>query len=174
MGWKDDARRTIVGEKRFLETFEGYWIKPKKFSKAAEDAINEQIRKLQKGINRKALVSVTKKAEERGEELGEMSETEVLELLTEEELEALMDGDTAATFDLCRVKLRYGIDSHNFCDGDIETRFSETVDDTFARDLLEYPEISGEILGIIQEFNRPLPNKKSPKSETSPNGSTKA
>lgn len=171
MSWKDDARRTIVGEKHDLTTFEGYWIKPKKFSKSAEDAINEQIRKLQKGVNRKALVSVTKKAEERGEELGSMSEAEVLELLTEEELAALMDGDTAATFDLCRVKIRYGIDSHNFCDGDIDSRSTQVVDDTFARDILEYPQIAGEIMGIIQEFNRPLPNKKSPKSETSQNGS---
>ncbi len=174
MGWKDDARRTIVGEKRVLESFPGYWIKTRKFSKAGEDAINEQMRKLQKGINRKALVSVTKKAEEQGEELSQMSESEVLALLTEEELEALMDGDTAGTFDLCRVKLLHGIDSHNFCDGDLDTRSCQKVDEVFVRDLLEYPDITGEILGFIAEHNRPLALKSSPKSETLPNGSTKA
>ncbi len=166
MSWKDDARRTIIGQKKQLVSFSGYWIKPKKFSKAGEDAINEEIRRLQKGINRKALVTVTKKAEERGEALASMSEHEILELLTEEELEALMDGDTAATYELCKVKLKYGLDSHNFCEGDLDTRHSSIVDDSFVRDLLEYPEIAGEILGMIADHNRPLVEVSSPKSRT--------
>ncbi len=173
MGWKDDARRTVVGGKKILTTFPGYWIKPRKFSKAGEDAINEEMRRLQKGVNRKALVSVTKKAEERGSELAHMSEQEIMELLTAEELEALMDGDTAATYDLCKARLTFGIDSHNFCEGELDTRHSSVVDDSFVRDLLEYPEIAGEILGCIAEHNRPLAETSSPKSEMSPNGSTK-
>ena len=60
MSWKEDARRTVISEKHNLETFEGFWIKAKKYSINAKDEINAAVREVQKGLDKR--YSRTKKA----------------------------------------------------------------------------------------------------------------
>lgn len=168
MSWKQDAQRKIVGDKNELKTFPGYWIRPKKYSIAGQDAINAEQRKLQKGIDKKALVSVAKKLkiDADGREEAEIM-TEIMSNISDDELSALMDSQYVPSAAYIKIRLQEGIDSHNFCDA------AESKDvDSLAEDILDYPEIAEELLQIVEEYNRPLAVKGSKKSKTPQNGST--
>ena len=89
MSWKEDARRTVISEKHNLETFEGFWIKAKKYSINAKDEINAAVREVQKGLDKRAILEVTKKAREMG--LSGSTPTEAEDMLTPEQLSALID-----------------------------------------------------------------------------------
>lgn len=169
--WKDKASKLAVGESKELKTFPGYWIRPRKYTVAGQDAINEIQRKLQKGINKKALMSFVRKLEiEDVDKKDEQALTaEVLEHLTEEEIDTMMESSQLPTADLMKAKLKAGIHSHNFSD-----KGESTETDVFVQDILDYPTIAEEILKIVEEFNRPLAGKKSKKSRTRRSGSTTA
>jgi hypothetical protein len=168
MGWKDEAKRTVVGDKVELKTFPGYWIKPKKYSVAGKDAINEEQRKLQQGIDKKAMASVIKKLDIEADGKDETQLMgEIMDKLTDDELAAMMDSQYVPSANYIKVRLREGIDSHNFCDA------AESHDvKAFVDDILAYPEITEEILRIVEEHNRPLAGKSSKKSKMRPSGST--
>jgi hypothetical protein len=168
MGWKEAAQRTIVGDKVELKTFPGYWIKPKKYSVSGKDAINEEQRKLQQSIDKKALASMIKKLDidSDGKDEAQIM-SEVMDTLTDEELAAMMDSQYVPSASYIKVRLNEGIHAHNFCDG------PETQDvSSFAQDILDYPEIAEEILKVVEEYNRPLAKKSTKKSKMQPNGST--
>lgn len=158
MGWKDDARRLIIGEKVQLETFEGYWIRPKKWSIQAKDEINAVQRRIQKGIDKKALMSVYAKSKGKN-----YSEEELLEKISPEELGAFLDSNSLEAKDFVEIKLKYGIAEHNFEGAKVKD---------LAHDILEYEDIAIEMLKIVEDFNRPLAKKTSPISGMSQNGST--
>jgi hypothetical protein len=165
MGWQDDARRTIVSEKIELREFPGYWVKVKLYSVKGKDEITLSTRAVQKAIDKKALISLMKKAQAaHGEAL---TEEQMLERLTQDELSALVESNSVELYSMTYAKIKNGIDSHNFCDGEKSTEV-----ENFAKDILEYDKIAQEILGHIEEFNRPLPSKTSKPSEMSPNGFT--
>lgn len=173
MGWKDDARRLVVSDKRELESItdsEGkkYWIKPRKWSVAAKDEINGVQRRLQKAIDKKALASLVQKSQTGDYETVE----EMIEAMEPDEFAALLDTQNIESYDLAEVKLRNGISSHNFCDGDIETRSTDKDIKGFVHDILEYEDIALEILKIVEDYNRPLAMKTSATSKTLPDGST--
>jgi hypothetical protein len=161
MGWQDDARRTIVSEKHELNTFPGYWVKVKKYSISARDEIQSVLSKFQKSIDKKALMSLVGK---RGTNL---SESELRESLTPEEIGAVLDMGNAETSQYSYVRIKNGIAEHNFCDEGVS---KET--ESFAKDILDYSDIAQEILLIIEEYNRPLAEVTSKQSTTSPNGFT--
>lgn len=163
MGWKDDARRTVVSEKMELSTLPGYWVVARLWTVGGKDEISTAMRKVQKGLDKKALMSFAIKAKNNGADL--KNEQELMDLLTPEEIGAFVDSESAEMAGLIEVKLRYGIAEHNF-DG-------VTVPE-LAKAMLEYPNIATEILGLIEEFNRPLPKTTSKPPEMSPNGSTTA
>ncbi len=165
MGWQDDARRTIVSERLELETFPGYWIVARKYSVRGKDEITAATRAIQKGLDKKALLSLMKKMQDR--EKKEITEEALLDRLTQEELSALVESNSVELYSVAIAKLRNGIYEHNFCDGESSKEVS-----VFAKDILEYDSIAEEILSKIEEFNRPLAEKTSTASAMSPNGST--
>lgn len=166
MGWKEDARRTIVSDKKMLKSFPEGWVKVKKFSVKGNDEINAALRKLQSVFDRKAIMSFAKKARDGADEKSMLQE------MTPEEMGMILDGNTAESYDLIFAKIKNGVAMHNFCDGDIETRSTEKDIQGFAKDILEYPDIANEIVSLIEDYNRPLVEKRSETSKMSPNGSS--
>ena len=160
MGWQDDARRTIVSEKKDLESFPGYWVKVRKYSISAKDEIQSVLKKAQKGIDKKALLSLMAKREKI------TSPEELQQSVTPEELEMAVEMQTAEIKSYAIIRIRHGVAEHNFCDEGIS---KET--EKFALDIMEYGEIVDEILTLIEDFNRPLAAKTSMPSEMSQNGS---
>jgi len=159
MGWKNDARRLVIGERRELGTFEGYWIRPRKFSVQAKDEINAIQRKIQKGIDKKALISLMKKVKgsKETDQSEEDLEKKLYESITDDEIDSMLDAQGVETKDLIYTKILYGVAEHNFC----EEEKSENAQ-ILAADILEYEEIAQEIVSIVEEFNRPLAQKRSP------------
>ncbi len=171
MSWKEDARRTIVSEKKDLVSFPGYWVKPKKYSVKGRDEINEAERKVQKNIDKKALMKFARRLKDK-DEYKDLSEEQILEKIPDDELIVMMDLRMTEVFAVNEAKIKHGIACHNFCDGDIDTRSTEKDIQGFARDILEFEDIAVEIIGYIEEFNRPLAVQSSLTSETLQSGST--
>lgn len=173
MGWQDDARRTVVSDKRNLTTMPGYWVKVRKWSITGKDEIDEATKEAQKSLDRKALFEIGKTIKGLdAEKVEAMTVDELLPLLTTDQFAALMDSQSTQSARLIEVKLKNGIDSHNFCEGDIDTRSTDKDIKGFAHQILEYPEIAEEILVFVEAFNRPLARATSSTSGMSPNGST--
>ncbi|MCF7945446.1 MAG: hypothetical protein K9L24_01140 [Spirochaetia bacterium] len=167
MNWKQEAQRKIVGDKKELKTFPGYWIRPKKYSIAGQDAINAEQRRLQKGMNKKAIVSVAKRLKINADGREEEDiKNDIMDSISDDELSALMDSQYVPSAAYIKIRLKEGIESHNFCDA------AESKDiDSLAEDILDYPEITEEMLQIVEDYNRPLAVKGSKKSKTPQNGS---
>lgn len=161
MGWQDDARRTVVSEKKALSTLEGYWVKVRLWTVGGKDEITATVRKLQKGLDKKSLISFMAKARSRGKDL--TNEADIMSILTEDEIAAFVDSESVEASAMIEAKLKNGIAEHNF--GDMKV--SE-----LAHDLLEFPNVAEEILKLIEDFNRPLASQTSSTSATSPSGST--
>jgi len=159
MGWQDDARRTAISERIDLKTLPGRWVKVRLWTIGGKDEINTAMKKMQKGIDKKALVSLAMK--KKGNK--DLGEDEMLALLTEDEISAFMDGNLGEVASLMEIKIRCGLFEHNF-DGITNAELSH--------DLLEFPEIAEEISALIEAFNRPLAQRTSNSSETQPSGST--
>lgn len=172
MGWKDDARKTIISEKKELQTFPGYWVKVRKYSIQGRDEINAAMKRVQKDLDKKALYSLAKKVKERsGKE--SVTEDEVMSMLEPEEIAAFMDSNSTPVTELNMLKLQHGIAAHNFVDGDRDVGTDDSkVVKRFAEEILEYADIAAEILRVVEEYNRPLAPKRSKTSRTSQNGST--
>ncbi|OPL13127.1 MAG: hypothetical protein AVO39_10925 [delta proteobacterium MLS_D] len=170
MGWKDEARRTIIGEKVMLETFPGYWIRPRKYSIETMDEIRAIERKQQGEFNRKALARIAKKMSESGniEDPGTIAPAMIMGELTDEEFEAIYEVSenrkAGPGAQLIIAKIHGGVGEHNFDGAKIET---------LAKDMVDYPDIAREMITIIEEYNRPLAGNPSGISEPLPDGSTK-
>lgn len=163
MSWQEDARRTIISERHDLVSFEGFWIKAKKYSITAKDEINAAVREVQKGLDKRAILEVTKKARELGLSGSTPSEAEIMDMLTPDQLSALIDSSNVASSKVMETKLRNGIAEHSFGDTPITQ---------LAHDILEYPDIADEMLAFIEKFNRPLAKQTSQVPAMSPSGST--
>lgn len=169
MGWKEDARRSIIGKKKELISFPGYWVQARKYSTQGKDEIADATRAVQKGIDKKVLFSAAKKM--KGKE--NLTEDQIFDMLSAEEISELVDSSSCAATELFKAKIKNGLNAHNFCDGDIETRSTEKDIKGFANDILEFEEVALEIIGIIEDFNRPLALATPSISKMLPNGSTK-
>jgi hypothetical protein len=172
MGWKDDARRTIISEKKELETFPGYWVKVRKYSIRGKDEINAAVRRMQQSLDKKALYSLAKKVKEQSGRT-DLSEEEVMGMLEPEEIGAFMDSNSVPLEEINKLKILHGVAAHNFVDGDkdVGTDDPKAVK-VFADDILEYSDIVAELLRIIEEYNRPLAQARSKTSRMSQSGST--
>ena len=172
MSWKDDARKTIVSEKRELTTMNGYWVKVRKYSIKGKDEIEQAKREAQKSIDKKALYEVAKAVKGFDpEKLKNITNDEMIQLLTPEQFSAMTESSTVSVSKVIEAQLRSGIDSHNFCDGDEDRSTSKDIAG-FASQIIDYPEITEEILKFVEEFNRPLAKATSKTSGMSQNGST--
>lgn len=160
--WKDNARRTTIGDEVKLESFPGGWVKVKKYSIQGKDEIAEATRAVQKDIDKTMLMSAAKKMKGKTG----LTEDQIFDLLSAEEIGAMVDSTSVASSNLFESKIKNGLHSYNFGDGD-----SKEVK-IFAKDILEFEEIALEVIKIIEDFNRPLAPKTSSISEMSQNGST--
>jgi len=95
----------------------------------------------------------------------------MIQLLTPEQFSAMTESSTVSVSKVIEAQLRSGIDSHNFCDGDEDRSTSKDIAG-FASQIIDYPEITEEILKFVEEFNRPLAKATSKTSGMSQNGST--
>jgi len=170
MGWKDEARRTIIGEKVMLESFPGYWIRPRKYSIETMDEIRALERKQQGEFNRKALARIAKKMSDGGkiDDAEKIVPSTIMGELTDEEFEAIYDisekRKDGPGAQLIVAKIAGGLGEHNFDGAKVET---------LAKDMIDYPDIAREMVKIIEEYNRPLAESPSETSEPSPDGSIK-
>ncbi len=164
--WKSKIGKSRVGEIAHLESAEGFWVKPRKFTVEENDMIQEAQLKALKDVNRGTLARATQKmrtAADAGDE------TPVIDVLSDDDVVALMDAKFAPSSGILKLYLIYGIAEHNFC----EEESSTVVDAALADDLLKYPDIATEIGVVVQRFNDPLAGQTSKTSGTSQDGSTK-
>ncbi len=151
--WKDDARRLIVSEKKELKSFPGYWVKVKKYSIQGVDEIQEALREVQKGLDKKAIIELSKKYKQLGLEPGKaLTEDVIIDSFTTEQIEVLINNNSLSISKVLEVRIKHGVAEHNFC----EEESTKEGMEVFAHDILEYSEIAKEIMGYIEEFNRPL------------------
>jgi len=173
MGWQDDARRTVVSEKKPLSTLEGYWVKVRKWSISAKDEIDQAVMDAQKNIDKKTIFEIAKKVKGIDPEtLKHMKNEDVMDVLDADDLAVLSAQASTASAKVVEAKLRHGIDSHNFCDGDIDTRSTDKDIKGFSQQIIGYPKIAYEILAMVEEFNDPSASQTSSPHGMSQNGST--
>ncbi len=183
MGWKAEARRTLVGPKSYLETLPDpnsgertYWIRPRKWSIEAADKIRAKEHELKKSLGKEGLALITRRqdvmqkiteAKDRGESI---TDADIMHMLSPEELEALVTGTAPQDqAELVKLQIFHGVYDHNLDDENGEV-IKITEDDV--GDFLEFPDVATEIVGIVRGWNRPLADGRSATSETSPSGAS--
>ena len=157
--------RQRIGEKTELKSVEGFWVKPRKFSVEENDRIQAaNIAALSK-VKRSALAQATQKLRGQAET---NPDALVVDLLDEKELEALMDVQFAPAAEIVKLQILYGVAEHNFCEEESTTH----MDAKLVEEIMQAPEIAGEIALVVQRFNDPLAKRTSGISGTSQDGST--
>lgn len=154
VNWKIAADRSVYGEKVELDTLPGYWVKPRRWSKTGEAEIHAALARI---FARQRDVRNTIIRETSGDE--PMSEADLMagslpEKTKEKIMAALtgsLDGETVDQVEAKIAKIAFGVHAHNF-QGEPEVGSME-----WARELVEYRDVFDEILGIVEEKNRPLP-----------------
>ena len=163
--WKNKLSLSRIGERVDLKTIEGFWVKPQKFTVEQNDEIQAAQLKALAGVNRGTLAKATNKIKIASEN---DEETAAIDVLSDEDISALMDAKFAPSSEVLRLHILYGIAEHNFCDEES----SSVVDKALVDDLMKYPDIATEIGGAARRYNDPLAHPTSATSETSPDGST--
>jgi len=159
-------RKKTIGPKVFLKTIEGEWIRPKMLNVTQQDELKVlQQRALKSaGVGASKVVEIEKVKAKLKED--ETSEEEIPESV----YETVMALNAMPSADLARFLLKNGIGAHSFVDDTDEG--SNEVSDKMVEELMEYSDISLEIVKIVSEFNSPLAPTTSGTSETSQSGST--
>jgi hypothetical protein len=169
-GWKDAARRTLVGSKAVLQTTGGEcWVRPKKLGIEATDKISELQRSLFRNRENREKFRKYQEIEKRLAEEGKtIEDADSLELI-----EYVPEMDPAYRDQIYRIALADGIGEHNFVD-DAGTLIGggKTFDEKTIAEILEWEPLATEIFLAIQGHNRPLARRSGGKSGTSPNGSS--
>ncbi len=163
--WKNKLSLSRVGERVDLKTADGFWVKPKKITVEQNDEIQAAQLRALAGVNRGTLAKATNKIKVAAEN---NEDTAAIDVLSDEDISALMDAKFAPSSEVLRLYILYGIAEHNFCDEES----SSVVDKALVDDLMKYPDIATEIGGISQRYNDPLAHPTSATSGTSPDGST--
>jgi len=170
-GWEHQARLKRMGEKRELQTFPGYWIRPQKYSIEGEEEIQCAQLRLKNKLSSAATRKIVAKLRESDDP--DMTAEKLLKSLSDEELEAMMQeggniepGDSSGYIHLV---LLHGIGEHNFKNAEGKV---EEVNEDFVNRFMAISELAHESVKIIEEWNRPLAKRSAPSSGTSPNGST--
>lgn len=159
-------RKKTIGPKVFLKTIEGEWVRPKMLNVAQQD----ELKVLQQRALKSAGVGASKVAEiEKVKEKLKEDENSKEEI-PDSVYETVMALNAMPSAELARFLLKNGIGAHSFVD-DTEEGSTE-VSDTMVEELMEYSDISLEIVEIVSEFNSPLAPTTSGTSGTSQNGST--
>lgn len=177
MAWQEAARRSLVGDKVELRSVGGeLWIRPKKLSQAAVDAVKDLRGKSLSGPGGK---DVTKRALKIREKYKGALADQPLDQVPEEDLAEIIDLYSVIRSgpqrEIYRAELQHGIGEHNFVDdagkpiGGGRTLDAKTIDE-----VLEWSDLAVEIVNAIEAYNRPLGTATGGTSQTSPSGSTPA
>jgi hypothetical protein len=165
--WKIAADRSIIGEAVELKSLPGCHVKPRKYSVRGDAEINAaRIRALAQ-VRSDALREVAgafadvKQSDDAKMDLTKEQRQEIAVKVMEN-----ASADTIGNVSGKRLQLLYGIHAHDF-DSEYIAPTLEWVDS-----VLEYPEITNEVLAIIEAKNLPLAKPTSDSSATSPNGSS--
>ena len=171
MSWEDKSRLKRLGDRHNLDALEGYWIKPIKYSIEGEEEINLAKLKLKDRFPKGFLRKLAKKYPG----LETMKPTEMVAVMDEEEVEALLEqtatlapGDQSAHI---RLVLLHGLGDHNLENGDDKP---EEVNEDFVQRICEDKALAMEMSGVIEDHNRPLAARNGSKSGTQQNGSAEA
>ena len=177
MGWRDAARRHLIGEQTPLASVNGeLWICPRKWSTVTAEYVGEfrrqMLAKPGAGEKLRRLVELEEKysvvasgGEIAKETLRDLDSAELIELSNSFSIQ-----DRA---DMYRKALEDGIGAHNFSDekgqpiGGGEKLDAATIDEVLTHDVL-----ANEMFQVIEAFNRPLARRSRRSSETSSSGSS--
>jgi len=169
--WEHQARLKRMGEKRELQTFPDYWIRPQKYSIEGEEQIQCAQLRLKNKLSSAATRRIVAKLRESDDP--DLTAEKLLKSLSNEELEEMMQeggnlepGDSSGYIHLV---LLHGIGEHNFKNAEGKV---EEINEDFVNRLMDKADTAHEAVKIVEEWNRPLAKRSAPSSGTSPNGST--
>lgn len=159
------------GEKHSLKSAEGFWFTPKKFTVSEQDQISACQKKLIGGVDKKALVTLlTKQA--KAESLTEDEAEKIIDGLTSEEIGSMIDIQNVEKAPNYRLIIKFGIHSSNMVEG-FEASETTSVPDDLIETILSDQHLAEEVVGVINEYNRPLATRKGKTSGIAPNGPSK-
>ena len=158
VNWKVASNRRVIGDWVDLSSLDGVdaRIKPRKYSQAGADEINAWAVQRQAKMKRESVKALMERDKTEG-----LRDDAVLDVLATADPELLKQAHYTG------MLLRYGVAEYDFGDE------QGTPDDAWISAVLDDVQLAGEILGIVQEFNRPLSIPTSDISETSQDGLSK-
>lgn len=157
VSWKIAADRAVIGEKIELKSLPGYWVRPRRWTKAGEAEINAASARIlakQSAVRRSIMEQSSVPQSEADAAAGAIPEdvrTKIMDALT-----ANLDGETVGQIESKIAKIAYGVHAHNF----LGEEAGGTME--WARELAGYTDVFDEILGIVEAKNAPLALKTSP------------
>lgn len=150
INWKIAADRAAIGDKTELKSLPGLWVKPRKFTKqGAAEILAAQTRATMK--TRAASNAVTKAVLQSGSDADSAGLTQEQKAEIATVVMQNASADMIGHLEEDEARILFGIAEHNF-EGEPQAPTKEWV-----TDIMQYAEIADEILGIVQEKNRPLP-----------------
>lgn len=159
VNWKTASNRRVIGDWVEVKSLEGIGarVKPRKYSQAGADEINAWAVQRQAKMKRESVRALVDKKED-----ANLRDDAVLDVLASGDPELFKQAHYMSLI------LKYGVAEYEFGD---ETG---TPDDAWIEAVLDDVVLTGEILSIVQGFNRPLAPSTSGTSETSPSGPSEA
>jgi hypothetical protein len=185
MGWKEATRLALVGEKKKIEIISAdkeRWIRPKKLPVEVADEIGELSRSDLRMPENKELIPQYRALIKEMEAEGKVKDGKFAEGLEDDERTEINVklsmvapiSDKELRNKIFRLYLLHGIGEHNFESdedgkpvGEGKVFPIQTVDE-----ILEWGPLADEIVGIIKEYNSPLPKGSESTSGKSPSGSS--
>lgn len=173
MSLKNVVKMGVLGDKHIIKTVKdedgtAFWIIPKKFTVSERDDIALAEKKMQEGVNKKSLVQLLSKKEE----FQDKPLNDVIDQLSDQEVSTLMDQSGMPKTEYFTKIIKAGIASSNLEAGHEHDSFSGVSDEMIDL-ILTYPDLTDEIVQIIQEINGPLARTTGSTSGTQPSGATK-
>jgi len=156
--WKIAANRMVIGEKVELKSLPGYWVQPRRYTKQGEaEILAAQTRVI---ANTKALSAALYDEAKRktGSDADAIADTTALEKEITAKIIENVSPEMVGRLEETKAKILLGIAAHNFTKEGIPTL-------DWVNDVMEYSPIANEILAIVEDYNRPLLQKVSDKSE---------
>ena len=160
INWKIAADRMAIGEQVELKSLEGFWVRPRRFTKAGEaEILAAQTRAIakSKSIAASLMDSMPEPETDSERMFGPSAEAK------KEIAMSVMENATAdmvGRVEENTLRLMHGIEGHNFDESGKATR-------EWAESVMEYSDIANEILAIVAEQNLPLSVRTSRKSAMS-------
>ena len=168
--WESAARRGIFGPKTKLNTIsddsQEFFITPRKYSEEGKAEIQRLSLEQTNAIPASVLGKLA-----RLQEGGVSDMSELQNKLTDDEYAEILKGQQAggSSVEVMAAQLFYGVGKHNLTKDANEI---EGIDKKVIVRILEFPELTAEVLAIVEGWNSPLAQSTGTISPTSSNGST--